>query len=79
MDYTITLETLESFWMAFSRCFEHRVGAWAILYPWLRLVVLGIAQRSQEDALFTLSQLLRIPYRWITRVLYRPLKVSQML
>ena len=33
MDYTSTLETLESFWMAFSRCYEHRVGAWTILYP----------------------------------------------
>ena len=37
MDYTITLETLESFWMAFSRCFEHRVGAWAILYPLVKV------------------------------------------
>ena len=33
MDYTSTLETLESFWMALSRCSVHRVGAWAILYP----------------------------------------------
>ena len=33
MDYTSTLETLESFWMALFRCSVHRVGAWAILYP----------------------------------------------
>ena len=33
MDYTSTLETLESFWTALSRCSEHRVGVWAIVYP----------------------------------------------
>ena len=33
MDYTSTLETLESFWIALSRCSVHRVGARVILYP----------------------------------------------
>ena len=37
--------------------------------PWLRLIVLGIAHGSQQGALFTLRQLLCMPYRWITRVL----------
>ena len=32
MDYTNTVETLEGFWMSLSWCFEHGVGAWAILY-----------------------------------------------
>ena len=32
MDYTSTLETLEGFWMTLSRCSEHRVRVWAILY-----------------------------------------------
>ena len=37
LDYTSTLETLESFWIALSRCFEHQVGAWAILYPLVKV------------------------------------------
>ena len=80
MHYTSTLETLESFSSALSRFSEDRVGAWAILYsfvtelgrsscPWLKLVVLGIAHGSREGTLFTLSILLSLPYRWITRVL----------
>ena len=69
MHYTSALETLESFWLALSRCSEHRVGAWAIFSPLLRLVVLGITHGSQEGALFTLSQLLSMPYRWMTQVL----------
>ena len=36
---------------------------------WLRLVVLGIAHGGQEGGLFAPSQLLSMPYRWITRVL----------
>ena len=37
--------------------------------PWLRLVVLDIAHGSQQCALFTLSQVLRVPSKLITRVL----------
>ena len=69
MEYTSTLETIEDFWMSLSRCSEHQVGAWAILYTLVRLVVLGIAHCGQEGALFALSQLLILPYRWITRAL----------
>ena len=69
MDYTSTLEILESFWLALSKCSEqqseHRRSSTASL----RLVVLGIAYGSQQGALFTLSQLLSITYRWITRVM----------
>ena len=32
MDYTSTLETLKSFWIALSRCSVHQVRAWGILY-----------------------------------------------
>ena len=50
MDYTSTLETLEDFWMRLSWCFEHQVGAWAILYPLvIRLVDLVIAHGSQQQ------------------------------
>ena len=52
---------------------------WQSSSAWLTLVVLVIAHGSQQGALFTLSQLLSIPYRWITRVFYRQLKVSRML
>ena len=69
MHYTSTLETLESFWNPLSMCFAHRVGALAILYALVRLLVLGIAYGSQQFTLFTLSQLLRVPYRLIARVL----------
>ena len=69
MDYTSTVETLEDFWMTLSWCFEHQVKAWAILTPWLRLVILGIPHGGQQCALLTLSRLLCMPYRWITRVL----------
>ena len=69
MDYTSTLETLESFWMALSRCSEHRVGAWAILYPLVNVSCPGIDHGSQQGALFTLNQILSMPYGWITRVL----------
>ena len=61
MNCTCTVETLESFWNPLSMCFEHRLGTLAILYPLLRLVVLGIAHGSQECASFTLSQLLSMP------------------
>ena len=37
MDYTNTLETLEDFWMSLSWCSEHEVGAWAILYPLVKV------------------------------------------
>ena len=37
--------------------------------PWLRFVILEIAHCTQQGALLTLSQLLSITYRWITRVL----------
>ena len=69
MVYTSTLETLEDFWMSLSWCSKHQVGGWAILYPWLKFVVLGIAHGGQQVALFALSQLLSMPYRWITRAL----------
>ena len=45
----------------------------------LRLVIMGIAHFSQRSTLFTLSQLLSMPYRCITQVLWRPLKVSGIL
>ena len=44
--------------------------------PWLTLVILGIAHCSQQGALFTVSRLLSIIYKWITLVLWRPLKIS---
>ena len=69
MDYTSTLETLESLSNPLSMSSALRVGGLAILYPWLRLAVLGIAHGSQQCALFNLSQLLSMPYRWIRRVL----------
>ena len=47
-------------------CSEHQVGAW-VIYP--LLVILRIAHCSQQGALFTLSQLLSMPYRLNTRVL----------
>ena len=37
MEYTSTLETLEDFWMSLSWCSEHQVGAWAILYPLVKV------------------------------------------
>ena len=37
MDYTSTLEALECFWMAFSRCSEHQIRACAILYPFVKV------------------------------------------
>ena len=37
MDYTSTLHTLEDFWMRLSCCFEHQVGALAILYSLVKL------------------------------------------
>ena len=37
MDYTSTLETLEGFRMTLSRCSEHRVRAWAILYSLVKV------------------------------------------
>ena len=69
MDYTSTLEVLENFWMALSRCSKHPVGAWAILYHLVKVRFLGIAHGSQQGALFTLTELLSITYRWITQVL----------
>ena len=45
MDYTSTLETLESFWMALSRCSVHQVGAWAILYPFVMVSSTGSCSR----------------------------------
>ena len=76
MDYTSTLKTLKDFWMILSLCSEHQVGVWAILSPMAQVSSPG-PHGSQQGALFTLSQLLIIPYRWITRVLSRPLKVSR--
>ena len=52
MDYTSTLETLESFSMALSRDSEHQVRAWVILYLFVKV---------SSPALFTLSQLLSMP------------------
>ena len=79
MDYTSTLETLESSEWIFPGVQNTELEVGRSSTPWLRLVVLATAAESQQDALFTLSQLLSIPYRWITRVLYRPLKVYRML
>ena len=60
MDYTSTLETLEDFWMTLSWCStKFELGRSST--PWLRLVVLGIADGSEQCALFTLSQLLSMP------------------
>ena len=69
MHYSSSLETLESFWNPLCMGYANRVGALVILYPLLRLVVLGIAHDSQQCALFSLNQLLSMPYRWITQVL----------
>ena len=78
MDDTSALETLGSFWMALSWYSNHQVGAWAILYPLIKvssqLLSMGIAHGIQQVALLTLSQLFSIAYRWITWVLKRPLK-----
>ena len=37
MDYSSTLETFETFWMALFRFSEHRVRAWAILYSFVKV------------------------------------------
>ena len=37
MDYTSALETLEDFWITLSWCSDHQVGAWAILYPLVKV------------------------------------------
>ena len=37
MEYISTPETVEGFRNALARCSEHRVGAWAILYPMVKL------------------------------------------
>ena len=37
MDYMSTLENLEDFWMISYLCSEHQVGAWAILYPMVKV------------------------------------------
>ena len=37
MDYTSTLEGLEGFWNALTRCSKNRVGSWAILYPLVKV------------------------------------------
>ena len=39
IDYMSILETLEDFWMTLSLCSKHQVGAWAILYPLVKVVV----------------------------------------
>ena len=36
-DYKSTLEVLEVFWNASVGCSKHRVGAWAILYPLVKV------------------------------------------
>ena len=41
MECTSTLETLEDFWMSLSWCSEHQVGAWAILYPLVKVCSAG--------------------------------------
>ena len=70
VDYTSTLETLESFLNPLSMSSAHRVAVvWRSCTHWLRLAVLGIAHGSKQCALFNLSQLLSMPYRWIRRVL----------
>ena len=66
MDYKSTLETLENFWMILSWRSELQIGARAILYP---LVKVSIAHGCHQGALFNLSQLLSMPYTWITRIL----------
>ena len=37
MEYMSTLEGLESVWNALCRCYEHRVGARAILYRFVKV------------------------------------------
>ena len=78
MDYTSTLETLESFWIAISRFSAHQIRAFVILYPLVKVSSTGIPHGSQQGALFTLSKLLNIPYGRITRVLQRPFNDSGM-
>ena len=79
MHYTSTLETLESLLIS-NTCVAHTTSElWQSSTPMLRLIVLGFAHSSEQDALFSLSQLLKLPYRLITQVVQRPLKVSQML
>ena len=57
MDYTSTLEGLKGLWYTFTRCSEHQIRSWAILYPLVKDTVLRIAHCSEQDTLFTLSQL----------------------
>ena len=61
MEYTSTLEILEGFSNALSRCSEHRVGAWVILYPLVKvrgsLELLIVSSTPWQGSLFTLSQL----------------------
>ena len=61
MDYTSTLETLESFSNPLSMSSAHRVRAWMILHPLVKVSIPGIAHCSQQGALFTLGQLLSMP------------------
>ena len=37
IDYTSTVDILEGLWMILSWCFEHQVGALAILYPLVKV------------------------------------------
>ena len=69
MHDTSAVETLEGFSNVLARVPFTKSEFGQSSTPWLRLVVLRIARGSQQGALFTLSQLLSIPYRWITRVL----------
>ena len=70
MEYTSNLETLEGFSKALAWRSANRIWAWAILYPLVKvMLVLGNPRGSQQGTLSTLSQLLSMPYKWITRVL----------
>ena len=77
MDYTSTLETLEGLSNDLARHCAHHIAAWEILYGLGKVMgVPEIAHGSEQGALFTLLCFLSMLYRWITRVLWRPLKVS---
>ena len=39
MDYKSTLVTLERFWNVLSRFSQHRLSAWAILYPMVKVTI----------------------------------------
>ena len=61
MHDTSALETLEGFSNVLARVPYTKSELGRSSTPWLTLIILGIAHCSQQSALFTVSQLLRIP------------------